>query len=228
MTEDERYVLDRRVKDGLVKQAYVSAGFAKPTLNGSPSEPDRNAMKARLLELISSRIVADKEHVSENSWTVSELVNVLFPSAPGSDGTPIERLSLNQQTARDELKRHVSDALKATKDGWVQRRLTGNFVLCHGLVTRDGNEVAGVYVTDDDDVRIRDNLKKALDRYVNASVGLRQQTDMLVERGLPPARVYDELISARARIVSALTYPGMPELVPVENGRKGRKAEEHA
>src|SRR5688572_12092782 len=137
-------------------EVYADHGYTIE-LDDGRDMPDIDAMKAKVFEIVSSAYAARKEDKSKVGLTNGELYAAVFPDGPGARSGTADGLDDVDAEVRKSLMRALWQLVKATPDGYVQRRLDGN-VLVRSPIVRDRDLVSGVYVTDDPQLLLEESL----------------------------------------------------------------------
>jgi hypothetical protein len=168
----------------LANEQMIAHGYSKPR-NGE-DVPDEDAVKQKVYDLVSSRIVSSKEEKSKKSWTQGELYAAVFPNAPGTDKRENKDLLGDQDLAvMDKLQRKVWNLTNPGRAGYVQKRLGqdgGSLILCRASVYRGQDTVSGCFITDNDDLILNDSLQPQIESLVKKADTLRQHADMIGDR----------------------------------------------
>lgn len=148
--------------------------------------PDDDAWRAKVFELVTSKVVSTKEEKSKKSWTQGELYAAVFPNAPGADKKANkDSLSMEDLAVMDWLGRKVWNLTNPARSGYIQKRLGqdgGKLVLCRALVFRVQDQIAGCFVTDNDDLILNDSLQPQIESLVKKADTLREHAVMIRER----------------------------------------------
>jgi hypothetical protein len=168
----------------LANEQMVAHGYSKQK-NGE-DVPDEDAVKSKVYELVSGRVVSVKDEKSKKAWTQGELYAAVFPQAPGADKRQNKDLLSEQEFAiMDKLSRKVWNLTNPGRAGYVQKRLGqdgGSLILCRAPVYRGQDPVPGCFVTDNDDLIMNDSLQPQIESLVKKADTLRQHADMIGER----------------------------------------------
>ncbi len=168
----------------LADEQMLAHGYKK--VKNGEDVPDEDALKQRVYDLVSGRIVSVKEEKSKKAWTVGELYAATFPQAPGADKRENKDLLNEQEFAlMDKLSRKVWNLTNPGRAGYIQKRLGqdgGSLVLCRAAVYRGQDAVPGCFVTDNDDLIMSDSLQPQIESLVKKADTLRQHADMIGER----------------------------------------------
>jgi hypothetical protein len=194
----------------MIDRLYQDAALTKAASNGATVR-DEDKMRAKVFDLVKSKVVADKTQKSANSWTQGELYAAVFPGAPGTDGRGIDSLGANELKVRIELMRRVWTLTNPARNGYIQKRLgdgEGTLVLCRVPVMRGLDEAPGCYVTNDGDLIMSDSLQPRVEALVRAANNLRDHAGMLTDRhGELENRILAAVGSGAARTTAALPSP---------------------
>lgn len=168
----------------LADEQMVAHGYVK-SKNGD-QVPDEDAVKQKVYELVSNRIVSSKEEKSKKSWTQGELYAAVFPNGPGADSRQNKDLLSDPDLAlMDKLTRKVWNLTNPGRAGYIQKRLGqdgGSLILCRASVYRGQDTVSGCFVTDNDDLIMNDSLQPQIESLVKKADTLRQHADMIGDR----------------------------------------------
>lgn len=210
--------IDVRVSEQLIAHGYT-------TVKNGETVADENAMKRRVFEIVSTRVVKDKTEKSKNAITSGELYAQTFPNAPGTDPRAnLDDLDFEDAEVRERLVRKVWTLTNAGLSGYIQKRLgegNGTLLLCRGQIMRGLDQVAGCFVTDNPDLIMTDSLQPQIESLVKKADNLRKHVDMVNLRHPElEGRINHALGLGVQRTVAALPAGGD---VPVPEA-KGEKA----
>lgn len=181
---DYQRVLDdynEQVASG-IKHAYVAEGYIDA--DGDISE---DLFADAAYDVITSRRVVTKDDKNDpnKSITRDELFVALFPSAPGADGTDPDGLGAVELAVYKKLNRDCWGLTQDAPNGKIQRRLDdegSSLVLCRSSMMRGANRLTGVFVTDEAQFILGDNLKKELEALQKKAENVQRRVEMLTDR----------------------------------------------
>lgn len=167
-----------------VNAQMLAHGYVKE--KNDEDVPDEDALKQKVFDLVSSKLVSSKEEKSKKAWTQGELYAAVFPNAPGTDKRQNKDLLSDEDLAvMDKLMRKVWNLTNPGRQGFIQKRLGqngGDRILCRSNVFRGQDLVAGCFVTDNDDLILNDSLQPQIESLVKKADTLRLHADMIGER----------------------------------------------
>jgi hypothetical protein len=169
--------------EGRITEEYEKAGFVKKASNGLTVR-DEEKFKARVYQVVSSKIATGKKDRSAKSVTNGELYAAVFPQGPGATPGTADQLDPIDAEARSLMMRRVWALTNPGPKGYIQRRLgdSSSLILCRGTVIRDLDETPGVYVTDDPTLIMEDSLTPQIDKLVRVANNLRIHAIMVTSR----------------------------------------------
>lgn len=188
-----------------IKQAYISEGYVDTDGN-----VDEDRLADAAYELVTSRHVVSKDDKNDpgKSITRDELFVSLFPSAPGADGTDPEDLDPVELAIYKKLNRDSWSLTQDAPSGKIQRRLEdegSSLVLCRSSMMRGANRLTGVFVTDEAQFILGDNLKKELDALQKKAETVQRRVDMLTDRHPElESQIQGQLAATVGRVQAAL------------------------
>jgi len=168
----------------MVKEQIVLHGFSKKRKN--EDVPDEDAMKQRVYDLITAKVVSTREEKSKKAFTPGELYAAVFPNGPGADRKQNrDLLSTEEEIVRDKLMRKAWNLTNPARTGYIQKRLgqhNKGVVLCRAEIARGLDSHIGCFVTDNDDLILNDSLQPQIESLVNKANALRLHSEMIGER----------------------------------------------
>jgi hypothetical protein len=168
----------------MVMQQLVLNGYSKKK-NGE-DVPDEDAMKQKVYDLVTAKVVSIREEKSKKAYTPGELYAAVFPSGPGADRKQNrDLLSAEEEVVRDKLVRKAWNLTNPARTGYIQKRLgqhNKGVVLCRAEIARGLDSHVGCFVTDNDDLILNDSLQPQIESLVNKANALRLHSEMIGER----------------------------------------------
>jgi len=206
-----------------VKDHLIGHGFSRQ--KGDEILADEDKMKAKVFELVTSKVVADKGEKSKKAWTNGELYAATFPNGPGTDPKAnLDNLELEELEIRDILSRKVWNLTNPARTGYIQKRLGedgGSLVLCRSDVMRSLDKLPGCYVTNDADLIMNDSLQPQIEALVRKADNLRKHAEMIGARHPElETRMLKALGSGVDRTVAALPRGSGETTTPAQPGDK--------
>jgi hypothetical protein len=214
---DDAIANPERVQE-MVTDEYLRVGF-KTVNRDDETVVDDDAFKARVFELVTSRVVDEPTDKSAHSWTQGELYAAVFPGSPGTDPLTSDQLDITELEVRDVLKRKVWNLTNPARTGYVQKRLVdiapGSMILCRAKVMRGLDEISGCYITNNPDLIMHDSLAPRIEALVKEADNLRAHAAMITNRHPAlEATVAKAIGSGVKRTVAALPKPGSNDSRP--------------
>jgi hypothetical protein len=208
-----------------VAEQFISHDFSR--VKNGETVPDEDKMKAKVFELVRSKVVTTKDEKSKKSWTNGELYAQTFPGAPGTDPKQnLDLLDLVEAEVRKHLMRKVWGLTQPARNGYVQKRLgdDGSLVLCRGTVMRGLDDATGVFVTDNADLIMSESLQPQIEGLVKKADNLRLHADMIRTRHPElEARMTNALGLGVRRTIAALPEGGsVSETAAKTDGKNGK------
>lgn len=209
-----------------IAEQFISHDFSR--VKNGETVPDEDKMKAKVFDLVSTKVVASKDEKSKKSWTNGELYAATFPGAPGTDAKQnLDLLDLEEAEVRKYLMRKVWGLTQPARNGYIQKRLGedgGRLVLCRSTVMRGLDDATGCFVTDDPDLIMSESLQPQIESLVRKADNLRLHADMIRTRHPElEARMTSALGLGVKRTIAALPEGGAVGSDGAKNdGRNGK------
>jgi hypothetical protein len=198
-----------QVQAGITK-AYIEQGYVD-----TDGKVDPDLLADAAYEVVTSRTVVSKDDKNDplKSITRGELFVELFPTAPGADGTHPDDLDPVDHAVYKKLDRDCWGLTQDAPSGKIQRRLDdegSSLVLCRSSMMRGPNRLEGVFVTDEAQFILGDNLKKELDALQKKAETVQRRVEMLSDRHPElEDQIQGQLAATVGRVQAAL--PGAAE-----------------
>lgn len=145
---------------------------------------DPQAMQDAAYEAIIKHVANSKEEIAEHAITRGELYAVVFPGAPGTDGSgdPVDEY---ERAVAEALERDVWSLTQPKSEGAIQKRLGEEghtYVLCREKIRRNLDKADAVYLTDNPHLIMEGFVDKEVKAYERKAANLKKQLDMITRR----------------------------------------------
>jgi hypothetical protein len=203
-------IIDRYEKAEIAFKAAVEAvKNALVSENGyvdDDGDPDYEAMKPRVVEVVSAAVVRDPDDRAKVGVSKGDLLDLVLPDHPDRD-----KANKIEQVAMAQLTRYLDGTTQVSPNGYVQSRLTDGLVLVKAKVHRGGDPVTVAFVTDDPDMILTGSLQPELDKLVAESLRLSATATMIVSRQPQLSTPTRRAITAGVKKASTAAQPNVPE-----------------
>jgi hypothetical protein len=206
-------LLDPIVVKQKVAEQYLAHDYSRKNRDGD-FVPDDNKLKARVHELVTSKVVTTKEDVAKNSWSPGEIYAAAFANAPGTDKKTIHLLDDLDAAIRHALIRKVWGLTQPRRTGYIQKKLGiegKDLVLCRSTTTRGLDDVEVCFVTGNPDLIMSESVMPQIESLVKKADDLRLHAEMVRTRKPElEGRLLKELGLGVGRVSAALPQGSAP------------------